>query len=63
MQSPADPPKNTETPCLVEIKLFVPEDLARAFHRCLWLQVNETGNNRTDLMREAIRDFLVKHGC
>ena len=52
-----------DDPALTEVKLFVPEELARAFHRCLWLRINETEKSRTDLMREAIRDFLVKHGC
>ena len=40
-----------------------PEDLHRAFQRCLWIRINETGQSQLDLMREAVRDFLVKHGC
>ena len=48
---------------LAEVKLFVPEDLARAFQRCLWLRVNETGRSRLEMMHEAIHDFLIKHGC
>ncbi len=48
---------------LAEVKLFLPEDLYRAFHRCVWILVNETGRDRLDIMREVIHDFLVKHGC
>ena len=48
---------------LVELKLLLPEDLYRAFQRCLWIQINETGQTQLDLMEEVIRDFLIKHGC
>lgn len=48
---------------LVELKLFVEDDLYRAFQRCVWVLVNETGRDQRDIMREAVRDFLVKHGC
>ena len=48
---------------LAEIKLFVEEDLYRAFQRCVWVLINETGRDQHDIMREAVRDFLVKHGC
>lgn len=48
---------------LTELKLFVEEDLYRAFQRCVWILVNDTGRDQRDIMREAVRDFLVKHGC
>ena len=48
---------------LAELKLFVEADLYRAFQRCVWVLVNETGRDQRDIMREAVRDFLVKHGC
>ena len=48
---------------LVELKLLLPEDLYRAFQRCLWLQIHETGQTQLHLMEEVVRDFLVKHGC
>ncbi len=48
---------------LAEIKLFVSEDLYRAFQRCVWILVNETGRDRLDIMHEVVHDFLVKHGC
>lgn len=50
-------------PDLAEIKLFVPEDLYRAFQRCVWVLINETGREQKDIMREVVHDFLVKHGC
>ncbi|GAB4333853.1 MAG: hypothetical protein Kow0089_02750 [Desulfobulbaceae bacterium] len=57
--------RRNETPPgdLVELKLFVEEDLYRAFQRCVWVLINETGRDQRDIMREAVRDFLVKHGC
>ncbi len=48
---------------LTELKLFVDDDLCRAFQRCVWIQVNETGRTRQEIMREVVHDFLVKHGC
>lgn len=48
---------------LTEIKLFVPDDLYRAFQRCVWVLVNETGRSQPEIMQEVVRDFLVKHGC
>ena len=48
---------------LVELKLLLPEDMYRAFQRCLWIQINETGQTQLDLMEEVICDFLMKHGC
>ena len=47
---------------LVEVKLLIPEDLARAYHRCTWVLV-DGGRSRLDSMSEMVRDFLVKHGC
>ncbi len=48
---------------LVELKLLVPEDLYRAFQRCLWMRINETGQGQLELMEEVVRNFLIKHGC
>lgn len=50
-------------PELIELKLYVPEELYRAFHRCLWMRLEETGRSRLDLTKEMLRDFLIKHGC
>ena len=51
---------DTET---AELKLFVSHDLYRAFQRCVWILVNETGRDQQEIMEEAVQDFLVKHGC
>jgi len=48
---------------LVELRLQVPEDLYRAFQRCLWIRINETGQTQLQLMEEVISNFLKKHGC
>lgn len=45
------------------LTLVVSENLHRAFQRCSWVIVNETGRDRLDIMDEMVRDFLVKHGC
>lgn len=47
----------------VELKLFLSEEYCRAFQRCVWLLMLETGRSRQEIMDEAVRDFLVKHGC
>ena len=46
-----------------ELKLFVDDDLYRAFQRCVWILVNETGRSQEEIMHEVVHDFLVKHGC
>jgi len=48
---------------LAELKLRIPEELYRAFQRCLWIRINETGQTPLAVMEEAITDFLKKHGC
>ncbi|MGA7278780.1 MAG: hypothetical protein WBW79_12650 [Desulfocapsaceae bacterium] len=48
---------------LVELKLLVPADVQRAWQRCSWVLVYETGRSRTAIMYEMVHDFLVKHGC
>lgn len=48
---------------LTELKLFIPDDLYRAFQRCVWILINETGRDQADIMHEVIHDFLVKHKC
>lgn len=50
-------------PSLVELKLYIPEDLYRAFQRCLWIRINETGQSQLQLMEEVVRNFLIEHGC
>ena len=48
---------------LAEIKLFVSDDLYRAFQRCVWILVHETGRDQLDIMHEVVTDFLIKHEC
>ena len=48
---------------LVELKLQVPEELFRAFQRCVWIQIHETGHSQLQVMEEVVRTFLMKHGC
>ncbi len=62
-QRPGSDEQVQPVPELTELKLFVPDDLYRAFQRCVWIIVNETGRDQSDIMREVVHDFLVKHGC
>jgi len=48
---------------LEEIKLWVSADRYRAFQRCIWILVHETGRSQLDVMHEVVEDFLIKHGC
>ncbi len=53
----------TTDQALKEIKLLVPDHLYRAFHRCVWILVNQTGRSQIEIMEEVIHDFLIKHEC
>ncbi|PID72757.1 MAG: hypothetical protein CSB34_00645 [Desulfobulbus propionicus] len=48
---------------LEEIKLLVPPHLYRAFQRCVWIQINQTGKTQLEVMEEVVLDFLNKHQC
>jgi hypothetical protein len=48
---------------LINLKLQIPEDLYRAFQRCLWIRINETGQTQLQVMEEVVCSFLKKHGC
>ncbi|MBC8318851.1 MAG: hypothetical protein H8E41_13180 [Desulfobulbaceae bacterium] len=48
---------------LQTIQVKVREDLYRAFQRCNWIVIHETGRTQLDIMNEMVEDFLVKHGC
>ena len=48
---------------LQTIHVKVREDLYRAFQRCSWIIVHNTGRTQLDVMNEMVEDFLVKHGC
>jgi hypothetical protein len=59
----ADKKTSRENSGLAELSIKVPEDLYRAYQRCTWILVNETGCDQLEIMEEMVRDFLVKHGC
>lgn len=50
-------------PCLIELKLKIPEDLYRAYQRCSWIITHETGRGQLAIMEEMVHDFLVKNQC
>lgn len=45
------------------IKLMVNKDIYRAFQRCVWIQIHESGRTQLDIMDEVVHDFLCKYGC
>ncbi len=51
--------KNVNTEVL---KIHVNADQYRAFQRCMWILINETGKTQLDIMNEMVNDFLIKHG-
>ena len=56
-------PTSDATVELAELKLWIPPDLYRAFQRCVWILVHETGRNQLEIMHELVEDFLIKHEC
>ena len=48
---------------LLPLNLQLPPDLYRAYQRCTWAIVNETGRGQHSIMVEMVRGFLIKHGC
>ena len=56
-------PSGQDEEQMARITVTVPDRLYRAFHRCTWLLVNETGKSQLQVMEEMVRDFLIKHGC
>lgn len=57
-QTAAEPGGDTE-----RLTLQVDRDLFRAFQRCVWIIVHETGRSQVEIMNEMIHDFLLKHDC
>jgi hypothetical protein len=55
--------EESATDSLVELKIKVPADLYRAYQRCSWVLINETGCDQLDIMEEMVYDFLVKNEC
>ncbi|NTV12888.1 MAG: hypothetical protein HGA96_02970 [Desulfobulbaceae bacterium] len=48
---------------LQPLNLQLPADLCRAYQRCTWIIINETGRDQPSIMAEMVQDFLIKHGC
>ena len=57
------PPSGNENLSTEVLKLHVSADQYRAFQRCMWIRINETGKTQLDIMNEMVNDFLIKHGC
>ena len=47
----------------VELKVKISSDLYRAYQRCSWIIINETGREQLDIMEEMVVDFLLKYEC
>jgi len=47
---------------LQNLTLQLPDTLYRAYQRCTWMIIHETGRSQHDIMQEMVTDFLVKHG-
>ena len=45
------------------VTLILRADIARAFRRCIWLGINETGRSPYEVQNELIEEFLKRHGC
>lgn len=56
-------PHPAEGDCLESLTIKIRPDLYRAFHRCSWIIIHETGRSQLDIMQEMVEDFLIKHGC
>ena len=58
-----DNPAGYDKEELAPFTIKVSADLYRAYQRCTWILINETGKNQLEIMDEMVRDFLTKHGC
>ena len=52
--------KNSES---VELKIKISPELHRAYQRCSWIIINDTGREQLDIMKEMVLDFWVKCEC
>ena len=48
---------------LEDLSIKVRPDLYRAFRRCTWIIIHETGRSQVEIFNEMVEDFLKKHGC
>ncbi len=46
-----------------ELKIIIRADLARAFRRCVWMEVNETGLSPYEVQNLLIEELLKNRGC
>ena len=56
-----DPVKGEEE--LALLKIHVRPDLYRAFRRCVWMTVHETGMSIVDVHNKMIEELLKNNGC
>jgi len=48
---------------LATLMIKIRPDLYRAYQRCSWIIIHETGRSQLEVMQEMVEDFLIKHGC
>ncbi len=46
-----------------EVTIILRSDLARAFRRCIWIGVNETGLSPYEVQNMLIEELLRLNGC
>ena len=56
-------PEPGDSSNLVSLHIRISPDLYRAYQRCSWIIIHETGRGQLDIMQEMVEDFLIKHGC
>jgi hypothetical protein len=60
---PQEDTQRKESFCLTPLTIKIRPDLYRAYQRCSWIIIHETGRSQLDIMQEMVEDFLIKHGC
>jgi hypothetical protein len=59
-----EPETKTDTPEEYELlTIHVRPDLYRAFRRCVWMTIYETGRSQTDIHNEMIEELLRNRQC
>jgi hypothetical protein len=46
-----------------ELTIYVRPDLYRAFRRCVWMTIYETGMSQIDIHNEMIEELLKNRQC
>lgn len=52
-----------DTLSVEELRIHVRSDLYRAFRRCVWITVNETGMTPLEVQNMLIEELLKMRGC